>query len=221
MLMKSPTIRITGKYALGACIVCVLAGAARFSSSMFALQGFSLSQYSVVAGGAITGTATLTQTSPAVTVISFTSNNATAAAVQTGMPVSPGSNRAVVPIRGLAAGCADITATHAGTTRIQQMVVHPVPGTTAFNLLVPNSLLFHGSQPATGTVSDAGAMLSTQSVALSSSNTSVVTVPASRALVRGRASFPITIVGEGCALITARIGTQSITKTVRAYWLPG
>lgn len=219
--MHSHSGRFAAVVALSTGIILVLTGASDFRSNLFALQGFSLSAYSVVAGGAISGTARLSQTTPAVTVISFRSNSAAASPVSASLPVQPNGAGATVIIRGLAAGCANITATHAGSSRTQQMVVHPAPGSSSFTLSVPDRLLLLGTLPATGVVSAPTAALASRTVALSSSNPSVVTVPASRVLVRGRATFPITIVGEGCATISARIGTASVGKTVRSIYIGG
>lgn len=219
--IHSRSIRIAAVVTLSTGITLVSAGASDFKSSLLALQGFSLSAYSVVAGGAISGTARLSQTTPAVTMISFRSSSAAAAPVAAALPVQPNGPGATVIIRGLSAGCADITATHAGSSLTQQMVVHPVPGSSSFNLHVPERLLLLGAQPATGSVTANTAALSGQSVALSSSNPSVVSVPATRVLVRGRAIFPITITGEGCATISARIGPASVGKTVRSIYIGG
>ncbi len=219
--IHSRSARIGAVVALSAGIALVSSGASGFRSNVFALQGFSLSAYSVVTGGAITGTATLAQTTPAVTMIAFRSSSSAASPVAASLPVQPNGAGATVLIRGMTPGCADITASHGGTTRTQQMVVHPAPGSSSLTMSVPERLLLLGALPVTGVLNIPGAALGSQTAALTSSNQAVVTVPASRVLVRGRATFPITITGEGCAVITARIGAQTVGKTVRSIYIGG
>lgn len=207
--------------ALAAGITLVSTGASGFSSVLFALQGLDLSTYSVVAGGVMSGTARLAQTTSMVgAIVAIRSSNAAVAAVPTSMPVPPGGDRTTFPVRGLTAGCADITATQGGSSRTRYMVVHP-SGTASFTLTVPENVLPYGGAPVPGRVSLGMPGLGTSSVSLTSSNTSVVTVPATRPLVRGSASFSITMVGEGCATISARIGSNIVRKTVRAIYIGG
>ena len=202
-------------------VTLISAGASAFNSLRFEMAGLDLSAYSIAVGRAMSGTARLAQATPVVAIVSLRSSSPSVAAVPTTMPVMPNTDRTTFVIRGLTAGCADITATHAGRSRVRQMVVHPLQGTSSFSLTVPDKPLLLGAQPVNATVSGGPAVMASQSVFLTSSNTAVVTVPPSRQLVRGSASFPITVRGEGCAIISAQIDTLAVRKTVRSIYIGG
>jgi hypothetical protein len=56
---------------------------------------------------------------------------------------------------------------------------------------------------------------------LSSSNSSIVSVPDSVPQVSTSTTFKIIGKGEGCATITARLGSQSVSKTVMTRYIGG
>ena len=58
-------------------------------------------------------------------------------------------------------------------------------------------------------------------VSLSTSNPSIATVPASVRLQRGSAQFTIATRGEGCATITATLGSQIVRRTIHVVYTGG
>lgn len=221
MLSKhSRRTRLGVVVALMAGITLISAGASAFNSVMLELQALNLSAFSTSVGGVITGTARFTNPIPRVDSVSFGSSNQVAAIVSPSSRQIPQmSDHVTFQVRGRAAGCADIRAWHRGVSRTSYIVVHPTAGSTSLSLSVPDRILPWGGAPATGSVTAAISALTPRSVSLTSSNTSVVTVPASSPLLRGSASFAITIVGAGCATISATVGDQTVIKTVRSMYI--
>jgi hypothetical protein len=93
--------------------------------------------------------------------------------------------------------------------------VLPYPGLADGSLT--KTLSLGSPDPSTG-----GTLTINRSVwRLSSSNTSVVRVPESVTQISTTTSFKITGKGEGCATITATLGTQSVSKTVMTRYIGG
>lgn len=195
------------------------------------LSNFSVASYGLTAGSKTSATATLLSMpkSPMPSVAFKSSNTAVAQVPLSKLASSTGT--VVIDVTGVAPGCAQITASYGGRTRTDDVVVHPTSATTAFTMKVPDQVLpFPGLSDATLTKTltitspdrTAAGTVTTIPTAwkLSSSNTSIVTVPDSvKALTS--ATFKITGKGEGCATITARLGTASVSKTVMTRYIGG
>jgi uncharacterized protein YjdB len=212
--------RILVSAGLSSALALLLFGATGFAFVTSALSTFSLSSLTVVKGGAVSGTATISPASAAVEIVSFSSDNTAAATVPASMPIQPRSAQATVPVFGIAPGCAIISATHRGKSIARYFFVDPTPTTSTFTLTVPEQriLVLPGSHGGKVTKQQ---LFGTSTVNLSSSNPSIVSVPATVETVRGIASFYMTTHAQGCATITASIGTQSVGKTIRVYEVGG
>jgi len=180
----------------------------------------SLAKHQINAGSGTSGTATLTATSAATTVVNFSSYNTAVATVPNAIPVPPGGSQATVPIIAGSPGCTMIIASYNGQTSPAYLAVSPVPTTSAFTLTIPDGML-----PAPGNFTGRIALanqFATARVTLTSSNTAALAVPPTVETVRGIATFRIsTGWGEGCVKITATIGSQSVSKYVQVVVLGG
>jgi hypothetical protein len=210
----------------------LLIGAAAPIAYFVELQSLSLGSYSIAAGSATSATATMSVAvqSP-VQVVSFKSSNTSVAApLSSSMVVSSG--KATVPVKGLRAGCAQITASYGTRSRVSDLVVDPVPGTSSFGFKVPTQMLYYpGAYDAyltkpltlktTDTRSDGVPSTTVAQWTITSSNPSIVSVPASVPDTALSPKFSIKVTGQGCAQITAKLGDQSITRTVLTMYIPG
>ena len=208
---------------------CALVGVATqpafaFKAIRMALLSLDTSARSVVAGDPMTGQVRLDQpTVAAGAIVSLRSSNPVVATVQTSLVIGPFQDRASFGITARAAGCTEIIATHSAssTSRKRQIVVHPWHANVPFTLTVPDAALLLGAAPTSGSISGVAPTLGSASVSLTSSNPSVVAVPATRSLVRGSATFSLTPVGQGCAKVTARVGTLVVSKMVQVIHIGG
>jgi hypothetical protein len=195
------------------------------------LSSFSVASYGLTAGSTTSATATLISLSRSpVPVIAFKSSNPSVAQVPLSKLASTGT--VVIDVTAVAPGCAQITASYGGRARTDDVVVHPASTTTAFTMKVPDQVLpYPGlsdgtlTRTLTFTSPDRTTAPGTITVIptywkLSSSNTSIVTVPDS-VKVSTSATFKIAGRGEGCATITARLGTASVSKTVMTRYIGG
>jgi hypothetical protein len=173
-----------------------------------------LAKHQINAGSGTSGTATLTATSAATTVVNFSSYNTAVATVPTAMPIPPGGSQATVPIIAGSPGCTMIIASYNVQTSPEYLAVSPVPATSAFTLTIPDGML-----PAPGNFTGRIALanqFATARVTLTSSNPAALAVPPTVETARGIATFRIsTSYGEGCVKITATIGSQSVSKYVQ------
>ena len=226
--------QIKPKVARIALVAVAVAGlaAAKPMAEMFAtLSGFSIASYSIPVGGTATGTASVTLTKGPIPVIAFQSSNTQVATVPSSKLPSNGS--AVITVTGVGPGCAMISATHGGVLRADRIIVHATPGTTAFGFKVPNQPVpWPGSAEATltKTVSTSGSSepgtggtitINRAVWTVSSSNSTIASVPSTVTQVSSTTTFPIKGLAEGCAIITARLGTQSISRTVFVQHIGG
>lgn len=202
---------------------------------MFAeLSDFSVASYGLSTGSKTSATATLTSmTKSPIPVVSFTSSNPSVAQVPLSRLASS-TGMVVIDVTGVAPGCATIKASYGGRNRSDDVVVHPAATSTAFTMKVPDQVLpFPGlsdgsltktlslSSPDRNSVTSGSLTLAPSVWRMSSSNTSIVTVPDSVIQVSTSTPFKITGKGEGCATITARLGTQSVSKTVMTRYIGG
>lgn len=199
------------------------------------LSDFSVTSYGITAGSKTPAIATLTSlTKSPIPVVTFSSSNSSVAQVPLSKIASATNATVVVEVTGVAPGCAQIKASYGGRTRTDDVVVHPVATTTSFTMSVPDRVLpFPGLSDAalTKTMSLTTAdrtSLSTSTLTLnravwklSSSNTSIATVPDSVIQLSTTTPFKISGKGEGCATITAKLGTQSVSKTVMTRYIGG
>jgi hypothetical protein len=209
----------------------LLIGAAVPLAYFVELQSLSVGSYSIAAGSATSATATMTVAvqSP-VQVVSFKSSNPSVAALLSSSMVVSGG-KAVVPVKGLAVGCAEITASYGTRSRVSHLVVDPVPGTSSFGFKVPSEVLYYPkaydaylTKPlalkTTDTRSGVPSTVVTQWT-ITSSNPSIVSVPPSVPYTALSTKFSIKVTGQGCAQITAKLGDQSITRSVFTMYVPG
>jgi hypothetical protein len=214
------------RVALIAAAATGLAAAKPMAAMLAELSGFSVPSYSITAGGTTSGTATVTLSKgTGVPSISFSSTNTAVATVPASKLTSNGS--AVVTVTGVGPGCAVIKATYGGATRSDRIVVHAAPGTTAFGFKVPNQNVpwpatAEGTLTKTVSLSGTNELTINRAVwSLSSSNPAIAEVPSSVTQVASTTTFPIKGKGDGCAIITAKLGTQSISRTVWVQYIGG
>lgn len=229
--------RRTARVVLVAAAVVGLAAAKPMATMLAELSSFNVSSFAINAGGTTSATATVASVSKVsgVPVISFSSSNTAVATVPSSKIASLSSltASATVNVTGVAPGCAQIKATYNGVTRSDGIVVHAAPGTTAFGFKVPAQnvpwpgsaegtltktvSLTGGSEPGSG-----GTLAINRAVwTLTSSNTAVAQVPSSVTQVSSSTTFPIYGKSDGCAIITAKLGTQSLSRTVRVQYIGG
>ena len=201
-----------------AAVACVLVGVGAISYEAAQLTNVAVANYAVPLQGAAPGTVTLDGPSPVVVVAGLTSTNPGVVGVPSAVPIAPGSTSGQFVATGVGAGCAKITAKLGDRTRIRHVVVHPASSATNFSFTVPNQILVLGAN-AMGSVKLNSMPLGT--IAVSSSNPSVVTVPATATLQRLSASFNISARAEGCATITVTVGSQSVSRTVQVLYIGG
>lgn len=218
----------------GICLLAVATAAAKPAAAWFAeLSSFRIGNYSVTQGSSATGVATLTSTTKSpIPTVAFTSSAPAVASVPATKAASS-TGIATVSVTAVAPGCARITAAYGGRTRSADIVVHPVPGTTSFALTVPDQYVVLGGTSSgniykrlsvsgtSATGSEGTLTIERATIYLSSSNPSVAAVPRSVTQSGDNTSFSIKGAGDGCAIITARIGTQSIRKAVRVVDIGG
>jgi len=212
----------------------VVAAAKPFSAYFAVLSSFSITQFSITAGNSASGKAVLTSTTKSpIPIVSFKSSNAAVAAVPTSKAADMYGN-VIIPISGVSAGCATVTATYGGVVRSDDIIVHPPVTTSAFGFTVPDSfvpwpasikgtltktLSLNSTTTPTGT---RGTLTINRAVwKLSSSNTAIATVPDSVVQVDQVTTFPIYGKADGCAFITAKLGTASITRAVKVIYIGG
>jgi len=211
-----------------------LLGAGMVVAASAELSNFSVAGYSMEAGSKTPATAMLTSmTKSPIPIVSFKSSNTAVAQVPLSKLASS-NGTVVIDVTGVAPGCATITASYGGRSRIDDLVVHPAPQTTAFTMKVPDQIVIYPSVTdgvLTKTVSlstsgdrtVSGGTLTINPVvwSLSSNNPSIVAVPESVTQVSTNTAFKMTAKGEGCAIITAKLGNQSVSKTVMTRYIGG
>ncbi|MGC2194783.1 MAG: hypothetical protein WA628_08905 [Terriglobales bacterium] len=184
------------------------------------VSSLSLSPTSVVGGSTSTGTITLTGIVATGIVVAITSSNNTIATVPANVTVPGGSSTATFTINTTPTSSStspNITASYGGSSRSQRLTVS-APGLSSLGL---NPSTVRGGSPSTGTVTLNGPAPSNgMSVTLSSSNTSIATVPSTVTVPAGSrtANFTVTsrtVTTTRTATITGnRNGTRSAVLTV-------
>lgn len=207
-----------------------LSALAAMATVMFAeLSDFSVASYGLTAGSKSPATATLTaMTKSPIPVVTFTSSNTSVVQVPLSRLASA-NGTVTIDVSAVAPGCAQVKASYGGRVRTDDVVVHPVSPAASFTMKVPDQVLPYpglSEGTLTKTVSlnsvPGGTFTINRAVwRLSSSNTSIVTVPDSVTQGSTTTSFRISGKGEGCAVITAKLGTQSVSKTVMTRYIGG
>jgi len=201
-------------------VVLGLLAAAAATYKAVALTNVRISSYVVPLQGPAVGSVTLDQASAAPVVIALSSSNPQVVSVPSGTPIQPNSLTGTFVATGVGPGCAKITGTLGTRTRTEYVVVHPASTASTLTLTIPNQILplggFIPSSVRIGTGPSAVA-----DVSLSTSNPSIATVPASVRLQRGSAQFTIATRAEGCATITATLGSQIVRRTIHVVYIGG
>jgi hypothetical protein len=213
-LSNQPAVALlgnSGRIPLGSSIVeriglsCALPDIAK-------LIALTLNAPSVVAPNSLRATAAFSRIVPSGVSLRLSSAAPSIASVRTSVSVPQREASTTFEITTVASsgGCADIRATHAGIEKSARLVVHPpVTAGAAVSLIIPDQAVLVGGR-LTLRVSTPSVRMGV--VALSSSDPSIATVPASvtTAGMLHSADFPAIGVREGCAIITAAFqGTTS------------
>ncbi|HEX6574435.1 MAG TPA: hypothetical protein VF042_05640 [Gemmatimonadaceae bacterium] len=198
---------------------CVLAAAKPAASYLAELSTFDLAASSITVGNSTNGTAKLTSTTKmGYATVNFTSSNTSVATVPASRPVSL-SLTAVAPVSAVAPGCATINASFNGKTRGDLLIVQPAPRKTTFGLGIARETIPWPvdtdatlSMPLSGTPA---------TWTLTSSNPSVASVPATVTQSGDVTHFKISARADGCAIITAKVGLQSVSRVVQSVYVGG
>ena len=199
--------------------VCLLAAANPAVKYLTELNSFDLASSSITVGAITDGTAKLTSTTKiAGASVNFTSSNASVATVPSSKSVALNLT-AVVPVSGVAPGCATVTASFNGKTRADYLIVQPAPRKTTFGLRIPQETI---PWPVDTDATLSLPMSLTPAVwTLTSSNPSVATVPASVTQTGDVTHFKISAKTDGCTVITAKLGLQSVSRVVHSVYIGG
>jgi len=156
------------------------------------LSYLSLSPSTVTGGSPSTGTITLNGPAPTAVSISLSSGNTAVATVPASVAVAAGATSAQFPVTTsvvTSVSSAAITASYAGASASQTLTVNPIQVSVS---LSPTSVV--GGNPSTGTVTLSGqAPANGLTVTLSSSNTTVATVPGNVIVAAGQTSATFTV----------------------------
>ena len=225
--------RIIAASSAGCAIVLVATGAKSFTPAFAELDTFKINNHSTTVGSSVSGIATVVSLVRGVTpVVRFTSSNPAVATVPSLRTASP-EGIASISVSGVSAGCATITASFNGRTRTDNIVVHSPSSGASFTMTVPdNNLAWPVNNKASLNMRMQGTGISAPGTettitlkpatwTLTSSNTAVARVPATVTQTSSATPFTITGVGDGCAVITATTGSQSVSKTVRVVFVGG
>ncbi|HEV2763100.1 MAG TPA: SBBP repeat-containing protein [Pyrinomonadaceae bacterium] len=152
-------------------------------------------------------TVTLSPAQATDSAVSLGSSNASVASVQTSVTVPAGQTTASFPVNGLAQGSATITAAFGGLSANANVNVTAPPPPLPTVSLSPASQTIQAAQAATLTAALSAAQGADTTVALTSSNSGVVSAPSSVTIPAGQtsASFQVTGVAAGTATVTARL----------------
>ncbi|MEO7762223.1 MAG: hypothetical protein ABIS68_09975 [Casimicrobiaceae bacterium] len=165
-------------------------------SSPAALNAISASPSVVTGGTASTGTVTLTAAAPAAGALVGLSSNIAAATVPVSVTLAPGATSANFGITTSAVAAQTVgtlTATYNSVSKTATFTVNPAPAAALSSVtLNPTSVV--GGLNATGTVTlTAAAPTGGAAVSLSSSNTTLATVPASVVVAQSGTTATFTV----------------------------
>ncbi len=188
------------------------------------LSSIAVNPATVVGGNGSTGTATLTSPAPSGgALVTLASNNTSAATTPASVTIPAGATTATFALSTSSVGAntnATISAVYAGITRTTTLTVTPQPAPASLNAISVSPSSVSGGSSSTGTVSLTSAAPSGGfPVALSSSNSSVASVPASVTVPAGAtsASFSVstsTVATSTSATLSATSGAITRTATL-------
>jgi uncharacterized repeat protein (TIGR03803 family) len=161
------------------------------------VSSVTLNPTSVTGGSSSTGTVTLSSAAPSGGTVVSLSSNSSSASVSSSVTVPSGSTSATFTVTTTSVSTAltaTITATLGSSSQQASLTITPASGSVTLSSLTLNPTSVSGGNNSTGTVTLTGAAPSGgASVALSSSNTSVATVPSSVTVSAGQTSASFTV----------------------------
>src|SRR6184192_1345376 len=190
------------------------------SSPSVTLSTVSLNPTTVTGGDSSTGTVTLSGPAPSGGAqVALSSNDTSVATVPSSVTVAAGATSATFTVSTNAVSASTtvaISAIYAGVTKTASLTVNPAPPPTLTSLtLSPTSVT--GGDSSTGTVTLSGpAPSGGAQVALSSSDTSVTTVPSSVTVADGATSATFTVrtsAVSASTTVTISATFAGVTKT--------
>jgi len=156
------------------------------------------------------------------TIVAVGTTNSGIASVPSTVTVVAGQTSAIIPVTGVTAGSAVVTATLNATT--QDSTVTVTAGAPTVTDLTPDPGTMQTGQVLNLTVSISPVQGSNTTVNLTSSQPSVATVPSTVSVIAGQttAAVLVTAVSAGVTVITATLNatTQDSTMTVTAAEIP-
>lgn len=202
---------------LAACTALVLLSAA---ARMTAIRpSVVVPSYAVPLASATSGSVRLSEASASVIVATLASSNPAIAWVPGNVAFQPRTTEMPFIVRGVAPGCATVSATAAGATSgPRHIVVHPASPDTDVKLTVRNIIYPLGASVQTTFTTTSRAV---GTATLSSSNPSVALVPATTTFARGSGAFTLAARGIGCAIISVTVGGNTSRKTVQVIDIGG
>ncbi|HEX4770429.1 MAG TPA: SBBP repeat-containing protein [Bryobacteraceae bacterium] len=203
----------------------VTKSAALTITSQSGLASVTVSAATITGGNTVTGTITLSGAAPAGgEAVALISSNPTVAPVPGSVTVPAGAAGVTFSIATKAVSVAStvtITASHSGVSKTVSLKLEPgaALSTVSFN---PTTIT--GSKNSTGTVTlTAPAPSRGASISLASSNTTVVTLPASVSVVAGATTATFTAVSKTvktATTVTISAGYRDVTKTASLTVIP-
>lgn len=209
----------TRRFCIGLVIAIILIPATTLA--MRAVYSLSITPGSLNVGESTTGTVVLDRTARLATEVTLTASPRGIATVPSTVRVASRATSAKFTIGAVGAGCVSIRATHDDRSRAQTINVHSLSPQVTLTTDKDGSML-----PATfrGTVRITPPRLSIaprlgHTVSLSSSASSVLSVPSSVVVPAGQtsATFNITGTGYGCAVITAAFGGGTSRRALMIF----
>jgi hypothetical protein len=235
MNSNSRSARIILSSGVAVALIFAGTGASSYAAAAARLTHFNISAFSVLAGATTMAVVTLDSvTASSVTQVTFRSSNTAVATIPSSRSILGTSMP--VPVTAVAPGCVRITATLGARTSSDEIVVQPAAKTSSFTFSISDPMVILGAgrdatvnKPITlttsptrdATVSGDLSSVTIPYVALGSSNPAIASVPERVTLTSGRATFKVKGVSPGCATITARIGTETLSKTVQVVDIGG
>jgi uncharacterized repeat protein (TIGR03803 family) len=186
-----------------------------------AVSSVTLAKATIRQGGSTTGTVTMSHAAPAGGIkVTLSSSKTTAATVPASVTVAAGSKTAAFTVTAAdsvsSSVSTSITATYNGAGKSAMLTVKPA----ALSTLTIKPATVTGSTTATGTITILGKADPAFVVSLSSSKTTVASVPSSVAVAVGStsATFTITTIAPATAktvTITATAGSVKLIATIK------
>jgi hypothetical protein len=188
------------------------------------LASMSVNPTSVVGPNSSTGTATLTAAAPTGgAVVTLSSSTPAVAPAPASVTVPAGATSATFPVTTTAVSTSTavtLTGTYSGTSRTTTLTVTPVPPPASLNTLTLTPTSVTGGTTSQGTVTlTSAAPTGGAVVSLSSSNTTVATIPASVTVSAGTTSANFTVTTSSVTTSTAVSISGSYGGTTRSATL--